>query len=139
MAEDKTKKEEAEEAPTVDIIAGDPDAAIPDAITIGKDGYCRAPDFSGSGYAEEDVLGAIRAGFKTVNAAIKAAGRSASAADRIAMQTLGQINMALAQVQLTGRDSDQTAAEVWMAILENDDTVAMASMPRKAAKQKKDG
>ena len=142
MAEDKTTKEEAaeaEETPAIDIIAGDPDAAIPDVITIGKDGYCRAPDFSGAGYAEADVLEAIRAGFKTVNAALSAAGRSVTDADRIAMQALGQINIAVAQVQLSDSDSDQAVADAWMAILENDDTVAMASMPRKAAKPKKDG
>ena len=121
---------EAAPAPEVEIIAGDPDAGPPDAITIGWDGFCRSPDLAGRGFAEADVLAAIRAGFEVVCDAAAAAGRDVEEADRMAMQALGNTNLAEALAQLSGSESDRAEADAWMALLEDDDCRALASMPR---------
>ena len=124
---------EVEAIPEPEIIAGDPDAVPPDYITIGRDGYCRGPDFKGLGYSEEDVLAAIRAGFETVNDALAAAGRNVKTANRIALQALGNMNMAEALATLSNDETNRASADAWMATIEDDGAVAMASMPREQA------
>ena len=120
-----------------DVTATDPDLSVPDAIRIGVDGYCRAPDLADLGRTNSQACFAIRAAFEDVNDALREAGYSIPAqTDVPAWRCLKNINAQLARADLTGDDGDDVAAVDLLRRIAAGTLTELANVPRAEQKKK---
>ena len=120
-----------------DVTATDPDLSVPDAIRIGVDGYCRAPDLADLGRTNSQACFAIRAAFEDVNDALREAGYEfPEQTDVPAFRCLKNINARCARAYLTGDAGDEATAAALLGRITDGTLTELANVPRAEQKKK---